>query len=94
MSEPFPDPRHQEDPVRRRRLRWRARRGLLENDILLSRFFDRHEAGLSDRQVAGLDELLDWPDNDLLDLILGRIQLPVETATPAAREVLQLLRAA
>ena len=31
------------DALQRRRLRWRARRGLLENDIVLTRFLDRHD---------------------------------------------------
>ncbi len=84
--------RHQADPLQRRRLRWRARRGLLENDLVLERFFDAHEVSLTDEDVAGLDRLLDNTDNDLLDLILGRKELEGEAATPGARRVLTLLR--
>lgn len=58
--------------AQRRRLRWRARRGLLENDLLLTRFLDRFEAALTDDQVQGLDALLDLTDNDLLDVLLER----------------------
>jgi hypothetical protein len=39
--------RHQDDPARRARLSWRSRRGLLENDLILTRFLDLHEATLS-----------------------------------------------
>jgi antitoxin CptB len=63
---------HQSDPSNRRRLRWRARRGLLENDLVLIRFFDKHEEALNDADIVGLDRLLDLPDNDLLDLIFER----------------------
>jgi antitoxin CptB len=63
---------HQSDAANRRRLRWRARRGLLENDLVLIRFFDKHEASLTDADITGLDRLLDLPDNDLLDLIFER----------------------
>jgi antitoxin CptB len=63
---------HQSDPLRRARLRWRARRGLLENDLILERFFDRYEDSLSDDDVAALTCLLDLGDNDLLDLLLAR----------------------
>jgi antitoxin CptB len=63
---------HQSDPANRRRLRWRARRGLLENDLVLIRFFEKYEASLTDADIAGLDRLLDLPDNDLLDLIFER----------------------
>jgi antitoxin CptB len=85
---------HQSDPAQRRRLRWRARRGLLENDLIFERFFAQHEENLSDADVAGLDLLLDLPDNALLDLILERTQLEGEAATPDATRVLQLLRTA
>ena len=84
---------HQADPAQRRRLRWRARRGLLENDLVLTRFLDQHEQRLTDDEVAGLDRLLDLTDNELLDLILGRRELD-ESEDPQARLVLQLLRSA
>ena len=64
--------RHQDDPHQRARLRWRARRGLLENDLILTRFLDAHEHDLSDGDVAALTQLLDLSDNDLLDLLLAR----------------------
>ena len=54
------------------RLRWRARRGLLENDILLSRFFKTELLQLSGEELNFLDELLRLDDNDLLDLLMGR----------------------
>jgi antitoxin CptB len=86
--------RHQRDPAQRRRLRWRARRGLLENDLILTRFLDRHESSLSDADVAGLDRLLDLSDNELMDLILGRTE-PGDTLPELdARRVLTHLRSA
>ena len=62
------------DAVRRARLMWRAKRGLLENDILMTRFFDAHPV-LTDAQVYGLDLLLDLPDDELLGLIMSRKEL-------------------
>ncbi|MBU6437417.1 MAG: succinate dehydrogenase assembly factor 2, partial [Betaproteobacteria bacterium] len=59
-------------PTDRLRLRWRARRGLLENDLFMQRFFSRYGDALDDAQVRGLAELLELPDNDLLDLLMGR----------------------
>ncbi|MCL4774362.1 MAG: succinate dehydrogenase assembly factor 2 [Burkholderiaceae bacterium] len=83
---------HQADEARRRRLRWRARRGLLENDLVMARFFDRFGTDLSDDDVAGLDQLLDLGDGELLDLILGRCELDDRTASPRAQRVLAMLR--
>jgi len=60
------------DPDVLRRLRWRCRRGLLENDLFIERFFDRHEADLTVRLVQGLLELMDLSDNDLMDLLMAR----------------------
>ena len=82
----------QQDPAFRRRLLWRSRRGLLENDLVLSRFFDTYRDELTDEQIAGLDELLEQTDNDLLDLILARRELPEVNSTQAARKVLIQLR--
>ncbi len=84
---------HQSDEVKRRRLRWRARRGLLENDLVLGRFFDTHEATLSDEDVAGLDELLDLSDNDLMDFIFCRAEPDRELELgEQARRVLGILQ--
>jgi antitoxin CptB len=54
------------------RLRWRCRRGLLENDLVLERFLDRHGAALDRAAVAALDELLALPDPDLWALMSGQ----------------------
>ncbi len=56
------------------RIRWRCRRGMLENDIVLSRFLDACGETLTDDDVASLDALLDLSDNTLWDLIAGRIE--------------------
>ncbi|MEZ5650569.1 MAG: succinate dehydrogenase assembly factor 2 [Burkholderiaceae bacterium] len=85
-------PAHQSDPARRRRLRWRARRGLLENDLVLTRFFERFEQSLSDDDVEALTRLFDLSDNDLLDLIMARQQPEGELDTRAIHSVLERLR--
>ena len=54
------------------RIRWRSRRGMLENDLVLTRFLDRKGAAMSEDDVAMLDRLLDLSDNDLWDLIARR----------------------
>ena len=78
------------------RLKWRCRRGLLENDLFIERFFRRHEAALTRRQADGLQKLMDLPDNDLLDLLLVRREPDAGLArgldVPAVHEVLALMR--
>lgn len=85
---------HQADPANRSRLRWRSRRGLLENDLILTRFLDRHEVTLSDGEVDGLTRLLDLSDNDLMDLILARKEPAGEQDVPQVHALLARLRAA
>jgi len=71
----------------RDRIRWRCRRGLLELDLVLEAFLARGYGRLDAGQRRLFDELLERPDNDLLDLALGRSE-PV----PRYRSVVELLR--
>ena len=75
------------------KLKWRCRRGLLENDLLIERFFLRHEATLTEMQARGLRVLMDLADNDLLDLLLGRNEPRGELACADVIQVLGLMRA-
>lgn len=74
------------------KLRWRCRRGLLENDLFVERFFDRYAASLTERQAVALGELMDLADNDLLDLLLRRKDPEGALDRPDVREVLGMLR--
>ena len=74
------------------KLRWRCRRGLLENDLLIERFFNRHPDGISVSHADGLTALMDLADNDLLDLLLRRKEPSGEIDTMAVRGVLAELR--
>lgn len=74
------------------KLKWRCRRGLLENDLLIERFFDQHQAALTVGQAEALHRLMDLPDNDLLDLLLRRTQPQGELDTAGVREIVRLLR--
>ena len=74
------------------KLKWRCRRGLLENDLFIEDFFARHEASLTQAQAQGLQALMDLADNDLLELFLRRTEPAPELDSPEVREVLQLIR--
>lgn len=73
------------------KLKWRCRRGLLENDLFIARFFRRFESSLTHRQVHGLNLLMDLSDNDLLDLHLARKQLAEISADLDRAEVAEVL---
>ena len=76
------------------KLRWRCRRGLLENDLFIERFFRRYEETITTRQADGLTALMDLSDNDLLDLLLARREPQDGLDRPEVHEVLAQMRAA
>ena len=72
------------------RLRWRSRRGLLELDLVFQRFWGRGAEALTEAEAAVLERLLTLPDNDLLDLVMGRAR----AADAAAAALVDKLKAA
>jgi antitoxin CptB len=78
------------------RLKSDARRGLLENDLILQRFFERYGAQLSVEDGKVLSQLLALDDNDLMDLLIGRKDVVAgqekEMQSDSFKAVLQKLR--
>jgi antitoxin CptB len=56
------------DLYRQNKLKWKCRRGLLELDLVLTRFLPH----VQDAEMQHLDEILEFPDNDLWDVVIGR----------------------
>ena len=82
------------DPDVLRRIRWRCRRGLLENDLFIDKFFERHGENLTTPLVQGLLELMELSDNDLLDLLLARKEPHGDLLKPEIVQVLSMMRVA
>ena len=77
------------------KLRWRCRRGLLENDLFIERFFKRFSSTLTAAQGEALSALMALSDNDLLDVQLDRktlAQVDVELDRNDVQEILSMLR--
>jgi antitoxin CptB len=75
------------------KLRWRCRRGLLENDLFIERFFNRYAPQMTVGQARGMYILMDLSDNDLMDLFMKRKPLGAEIKSEEVSEVLSLLMA-
>ena len=73
----------------RDRILWDCRRGLLELDLVLVAFVQRNYDGLDAEGRTAFRKLLNYPDNDLLDLVMGRAELAVDAE---CAPVLALLR--
>jgi antitoxin CptB len=83
------------DPRALSKLKWRCRRGLLENDLFIDRFFRRYASTLTVKHAQGLSALMDLSDNDLLDLNLARKslgQVDIDLDRDEVHEVLSMLR--
>jgi antitoxin CptB len=78
------------------RLKSDARRGLLENDLILQRFFERYGSQLSIEDGKVLSLLFALEDNDLMDLLISRRDsvagLEKESQEASFKAVLQKLR--
>ena len=75
--------------ARRRRLLYRAtHRGTYENDILLGGFVQRHIGALHECELTALEALLELPENDLADWLMGRVPIPTEVNSPILRRIL------
>ena len=51
--------------------RWQCRRGMLELDLLLNNFVEKKADALTKQQRESFELLLAYPDQSLLDLLLG-----------------------
>ncbi len=71
---------------RRRRLLFRAtHRGTQETDRLVGGFVARGIGEFTAAEIDALEEILDMPEPDLADFLIGRRPIPPETDLPMLR---------
>lgn len=78
-----PDPVSQAE---RNRVTWQCRRGMRELDELLNGFVIERYSQLDTGQRQTLDRLLEYPDDTLLELLMGRM-------TASDRNIARLVQA-
>ncbi|MGE8355127.1 MAG: succinate dehydrogenase assembly factor 2 [Microvirgula sp.] len=76
------------DREARSKIRWHSRRGLLELDLILTRFLEREFDQLSDEQIDAYVRVLEHGENDFLDLVNGKFDLE----DPACQAIVERLR--
>ena len=79
-------------PVEYSKLRWRCRRGLLENDLFIQRYLDQYGSAMTVREARAMYALMDLSDNDLLDLLLRRKEAEAPLDTPDVLKLLERMR--
>ena len=75
------------------KLRWRCRRGLLENDLFIERFFNRHAPDMTVGHARSMYALMELADNDLLDVFLGRPHTQAVAEQEDVKALLSLMQA-
>ena len=75
------------------KLRWRCRRGLLENDLFIERFFNRHAPDMTVGHARSMYALMELADNDLLDVFLGRPHTQAVAQQEDVKALLSLIQA-
>ena len=73
----------------RDRIRWHCRRGMLELDLVLNAFVERHLDGLDATQLEVFQAVLAYPDPTLLAVVMGH----AEPEEAAERDIVAKLRA-
>ncbi len=72
------------------RLRWLCRRGMKELDLVMSRYLEHHYATASGDEQARFRTLLEMPDPELWDLLLGHSQAPEPGLEPLVQFLQQM----
>lgn len=67
-------------------IRWRCRRGMLELDLLLNDFVTKRYEKLDEAERSTFLRLLDYPDQTLLELLMGRMK-------PSDKDVVHVVKA-
>ena len=79
-----------EDQAELRRLRWRARRGMRELDVLFTRYLDRAWADESEQQREVFLRLLDCEDDRLWRWFMGYEEVPDDELRAFVQRILAL----
>lgn len=72
-------------PEKKARLAWHCRRGMLELDLILQRFFANHVDNLTENQVYSFELLLTNNDPDLYSWLMGY-------SNPEQKELIEIVQ--
>jgi antitoxin CptB len=68
-------------------LKWRCRRGMLELDIFLQKFMQHGYAKLDDSGRNDFYEILEFQDQELVELLLGKVSAMDRHINDIARKI-------
>ena len=62
-------------------------RGIKELDIIFEKFVNKYKYKLNDQEFKELEEILNLPDNLLLDIILKKEKVPANYDNPVMKKI-------
>jgi antitoxin CptB len=78
-----------QDEIRRKRLLWRAtHRGIKEMDLILGGFVARNLGAFSEAEVAELERIMEFPDQDMLSWATRQEPIPANHASALLTRIL------
>ena len=73
-------------------MRWAARRGMLELDLVLGPFVEQHYERLSAADKQCFEQLMLYEDQDLFSWFLQRVEPTEEELRPIVKQILHVTR--
>ena len=77
------------DQTQKSKIKWRCRRGMLELDLILGEFVDKHLEQLTDEQIERFELLLQSNDPDIYAWLMGY----AEPVNKELGEIVEFIRA-
>lgn len=82
---------HDDLDMRRRRALWRAgHRGMRELDLVLGAYARQHVGAMESAALTHFESILDVPDPELFDWIMGKAPVPAQYQGPIIDAIRQL----
>ena len=78
----------QMDATRKRLLYKATHRGMKETDKIIGGYGEVRLGSMTEQELSAFDRLLDEPDNDLLNWIMGREDVPAHVDAELLQEII------
>ena len=68
-------------------------RGVKELDIIFEKFVEKFQETISDEELIQLEEILEIPDNEMLEIILQKKEIPANLNNDVIKKIFQICNA-
>ena len=68
-------------------------RGVKELDIIFEKFVEKFQETISEEELIQLEEILEIPDNEMLEIILQKKELPANLNNEIIKKIFQICNA-